>query len=181
MKKRSQSGSLDSTKKLALAALFSALCFILMYLGAAAVVFDLCAVTVSALVIIFAVIEIGGMYPWLIWAVSGTLCLLLLPDKYAALEFALYGGIYPILKALIEKLPRLLSWAVKICYFNAAFTLSAVIAKYIFGISDIGFELKIVSFALANVFFILSDICFTLLISSYYTKLRPRLRLGKRK
>lgn len=175
------SHSFQSTKKLALSALFAALCFITMYIGNIAVVFDLCSVTVSALIIIISVIEIKGMYPWLIWAVTSTLCLLILPDKYVALEFIMYGGIYPMIKSLLERLPIFAAWIAKILYFNAAFTLSVLIAKKVFLAADIGFELKGIAYICANIFFIISDICFTLLISSYIRTIRPRLKIGSRK
>ncbi len=179
--KKEKSKTAQNTEKLALAALFSALCFVLMYFGTVTVVFDLCAVTVSALIIIISVIEIKGMYPWLIWAVCGTLSLLILPDKYVALEFVMYGGIYPMLKSCFERFPKIISWIFKLLYFNIAFTASVYIAKYLFMTSDIGFELKTVAYILANFFFILSDICFSLLISIYIYKIRPRLKIGRKK
>lgn len=178
MKKSKQS---RNTEKLALASLFAALCFVLMYFGTVTVVFDLCAVTVSALIIIISVIEIGGMYPWLIWVVCGVLYLLILPDKYVALEFVLYGGIYPMLKSFFERFPKFVSWIFKLLYFNAAFTASVFVAKYVFAMSDIGFELKITAYLLANIFFIMSDVCFSLLISIYIYRIRPRLKLNRKK
>ena len=179
--KKKENKTLQNTKNLALAALFSALCFVLMYFGTVTMVLDLCAVTASALIIILAVIEIGGIYPWLIWAVTGVLCLLLLPDKYVALEFALYGGIYPMLKAFFERFPKIIAWLFKLLYFNIAFTVSVFIAKYLLAVSDIGFELKAVAYLCANAFFIISDICFSVMISTYFRTIRPRLRLNRKK
>lgn len=174
--KKKENKALQNTKKLALSSIFTALCFVVMYLGGLTQVLDLCAVVLSALVVIIAVIELGGMWPWLIWAVTSVLCIFFIPDKFIALEFVIFGGIYPMIKAWLEKFPAFISWSMKILYFNLAFTGAYFASTYIFGMRDVGFVLKMPAYLAANVFMILADVCFSLLISLYFAKLRPRIK-----
>ncbi len=178
--KKKENKVLENTKKLALSGIFTALCFVVMYVGGITQVFDLCAAVLSALVVIISVIELGGAWPWLIWAVTSFLCIFFIPDKFIALEFVLFGGFYPMVKAWLEKFPAFIAWGMKILYFNIAFTAAFLAATYIFGMWDLGFKLKIPVYVAANGFFILADVCFTLIISLYFAKLRPRIKKGSR-
>ncbi len=174
--KKKVNKTFENTKKLALASIFSALCFAAMYVGGLTQVFDLCAAVLSALVVIIAVIELSGIWPWLIWAVTSVLCIFFVPDKFIALEFVLFGGLYPMIKAALEKFPAFIAWSMKILYFNVVFTAAFFAATYIFGMRDVGFTLKMPTYLAANFFFILADVCFTLIISLYFEKLRPRIK-----
>ncbi|MBE6562168.1 MAG: hypothetical protein E7660_00360 [Ruminococcaceae bacterium] len=174
--KKKENKVLENTKKLALSGIFTALCFAVMYVGGITQVFDLCAAVIAALVVIISVIEIGGMWPWLIWGVASVLCLFFIPDKFIALEFILFGGLYPMVKAWLEKFPAFIAWSMKILYFNVVFSAAYLLATYLFGMRELGFTLKIPAYVAANGFFILADVCFTLIISVYFTKLRPRIK-----
>ena len=88
-----QTNNLSTTKSVALSGMFSALCFVVMYLAAVTEVLDLSGMVLCSMIMIVAVIEIGKYYPWLIWLVTGTLCILLIPKKDVALEFVMFGGI----------------------------------------------------------------------------------------
>lgn len=178
MNKR-ENKNFENTKKTALSGIITALCVVIMYVGSASGIGDLLAVSVSALLIVFAVIETGGIFPWLIWAVTGVICFFFLPDKYSALEFILFGGIYPMIKSRLERFPPFIAYAMKLLYFNLAFTASILIAKYLLTSIDIGFEVKIVSYIFANVFFIISDVWLSLMISVYMAKIRPKIKRSK--
>ena len=178
--KKKQSEKLSTTKSIALSGMMSALCFVVMYIAAVTEVLDLSGMVLCSMIIIVAVIEIGRYYPWLIWAVTGVLCMLLIPKKDVALEFVLFGGIYPMLKSYFEKLPTVLSWAVKILFFNAVFTGWFMLSKFIFMI-DVDLTLGVIAYLAANVFFVLSDIAFTMMISLYFSKIRKRLKIGRKK
>lgn len=166
-----------NTKKIALSAMLAALSFVLMYLGTLTGVFDLCAVTLGALGCAFAVIEIGGVWPWLIAAVTGVLSLLLLPEKFAALEYIVLGGIYPILKSYFERLPKIWAWVSKIVYFNVMLTAALLAAKYLMGVDEDWATFSAVVFVFANVFFVIFDIALTMFISVYVVRLRKRFKI----
>ena len=86
------------TKYLALSSVLSALGVILLYLGSILQLLDLTMVAIASLIVTFAVIEMKGRYPLMIWGVTSFLSLLLLPDKFGALCYFLLCGFYPILK-----------------------------------------------------------------------------------
>lgn len=178
--KKKQNRALERTKKLVLSAIFSAACFLLMYVGALTEVTDLCAVVICALIVIVAVIELRGMWPWMIWLVTSTLCLFLLPNPQISLEFVLFGGLYPMVKAFLEKYPLFIQWTLKLTFFNLAFAGTFYGSVYLFGFDNIGFKLNIIAFLLANIYFLISDFAFTMIISIYMVKIRPRLKLDKK-
>lgn len=165
-----------NVRRIAVSAMISALSFALMYIGTLAVVFDLCAVVLGAIGTAFAVIELRGAWPWLIAAVCSVLCLLLLPDKFAAVEYIILGGVYPIIKEYIERLPKLLQWPLKLVYFNALFTGGMLLAKYVMMINEDWVAFNIVIYALSNITFIVFDIALTVFISAYLTRFRKRMK-----
>ena len=175
MKKESK--TLILSRRLCIAGVLSALGFVIMYLGALSGVFDLCAVVVGALCCIFAVIELGGCWPWLVASVTGVLCLVLLPDKFAALEYIALGGLYPILKSHFEKLPRIFSWIAKLISLNVMLTACLLIAKYLMGIKDDWVAFSPIVYLLANGFFLLYDVALTKFISVYVFKVRNMLKI----
>ena len=92
------------TKYLTVSAMLCALSVIILSLGSLIEVLDITTAVLASLLCIYAVIEMGGAYPWLIWPVTSILALLLLPQKTPALFYALFAGFYPILKEKLEKL-----------------------------------------------------------------------------
>ena len=177
--KSKTSKSFEKARNLALSSLMAGACFAIMYVCSLTGVFDLCAVVICSMIVIVAVIEVGGIYPWLIWLVSGTLCMIFIPDKFAAMEFALFGGVYPMIKAYLERYPAFISWTLKLTFFNIVLTGAFYIAKFFFPGTDVGFTLGAGAYALGNIFFIMADITFSLLISMYFTKIRPRISKQK--
>ena len=114
----------NSTRYLAISAVLCALGVILLALGALFQVLDLSMAVLASLAVIFAVIELGGSYPYLIYAVTSVLAVLLVPVKTAPLAYVCFAGFYPIVKAKLEqRLPRWACYAVKILIFNVCFAL----------------------------------------------------------
>lgn len=159
-------------KKLAFAAILSALGVVLLYLGSVISVLDLTAVALGSLLIMLAVMEVGGVYPYLIWLVTGVLSLLLVPDKFGALVYFCFGGIYPILKAYYERIHPVLAWIVKVSTFNTMLILMVLMAKYVVGIKGTDLSFTIPLFALCNFTFVIYDIATTYLVTVYLVKFR---------
>lgn len=67
------------TKKLALCSMLSALGCALLLIGCVSDIFDLTFSCAASLIIVFAVIELKGPYPLLIYLVTGLVSLLILP------------------------------------------------------------------------------------------------------
>lgn len=77
-----------------------------------------------------AVISVGMGSGFLCWGGVSVLAFLLLPNKFSALLYAVLFGLYPMIKALIER-KRLkgIEYVLKLVFFNVAFTLVFVIMK----------------------------------------------------
>ena len=79
-------------------AMLSALGVVLLLIGSFVEVMDLSAAAIASLLCVFAVIEYGGASPWLIFAVTSVLSMVLLPTKTPALMYLAFFGYYPIIK-----------------------------------------------------------------------------------
>ncbi len=169
--------SFKKTLKLTVCAVLAGLSFVALYIGNITGVFDLCAVVVGALCIAFTMIEFGGVWPWLVAAVTSVLSMVLLPDKMVALEYIFLGGLYPILKYVFESRKKVLCWILKLCYFNISLTAVLLIAK-IFVPADESWQIfGVAAYILGNVFFVIYDYAMTTFISFYILRLRKKLKL----
>lgn len=124
------------TRKLAVSAMLSALGTVFLYIGSATNILDLTSVAIASLLIFFAVMEMGTPYQYLIYGVTSLLAVLLLPDKAAAVTYLLFGGIYPVFKAMFEKLHFVVAWILKFSYFNTALSLIIAVSVYVLHIDD---------------------------------------------
>jgi hypothetical protein len=165
-------------KKTALAALMSALGVVILYVGSIITVLDLTTIAIASLLIFVAVIELGGAYPWLMWAVTGILAMLLLPSKEAAMIYLLFGGPYPIFKSMFERLHPIVSWVLKFSFFNTSLLLIVTAVVYIIHVPDTDLGLGWLVFAAGNAVFLLYDVAATKLVTVYLVKLRRLLKLG---
>lgn len=170
MKKRSYA--------IAFSSVMTALCIILLFLGSVVTVLDLSCAALASMVIILAVIEIGGFYPWLIWLCTSILGLLLLPDKFGSLVFFLFAGYYPILKSFTERLPKAF-YFIKLIVFNLSLTLIIFSSKALLGLPDTEITYSVFTYLICNIVFVLYDIAMTRLITLYLFKLRRRFKFFK--
>ncbi|MBQ7835769.1 MAG: hypothetical protein IJ389_00770 [Clostridia bacterium] len=169
--------SFKNTLKLTLCAVLAGLSFVAMYLGNITGVFDLCAVVVGALCMAFAVIEFGGVWPWLVCFVTSVLSLVLLPDKMVALEYIFLGGIYPILKRVFENRGRIISLILKAVYCNVALTVVIVLIKFVFVTAESSAMIVWLIYLIGNAFFFIFDYSLTTFITFYLLRLRKKLRI----
>ena len=133
--------------------------------------------------VVFAVNEIiGKKWALGVFFVTSFISFILLTDKEAALNYTLFFGYYPLLKPLYEKLPKVLSWGVKVLTFNVALTAIGLIVTFVFKLpfldEDMG-KFTIPIFAvLFNIVFIMYDIMFTVFktrLTPLFTKLKNKL------
>jgi len=181
----------NSTKKIALSAVLSALSIVFLLLGSLIDVLDLSSAVFAGFVIVIAVIELQGSYPVMMYFVISILSVLVLPNKYPAVFFIFFGGFYPIFKAYIERFHYVVAWVVKFSLFNTflAFMILAVnflIEKELLPpFNDLdntnSFEIfgnfKIIVFIVANFVFLLYDIAMTRIINLYIVKIRKLIGL----
>lgn len=166
-----------NTLKLTISAIIAGLSFVCLYLGTVTGVFDLCAVVVGAVCIAFAVIEFGGMWPWLVCAVTSVLSFVLLPDKMVGFEYLFLGGVYPILKYYFEGKKPVVSWIFKFLYFNVALTVTLLVAKFVFPNDEAWQIMGVAAYFLGNIFFAIYDYALTTFISFYFRVLRKKLKI----
>lgn len=169
----------DKTRRIAVSSVLSALGVVMLYLGSMVEVLDISMAVIASLICVFAVIEYGKGYPWLIFTVTALLSLLLLPNKTPAAMYAVFFGFYPIIKEKLERLPRALSWVLKEVIFNVAFAVIALLTVFLFTVGeiDVGLPYIIGIVFLGELTFVLYDIAMTRLISLYIYKLRKRFRI----
>ena len=151
---------------------------VIMALGAVIEVVDLTVCAIASLIIVFIYLEVGSPYTWLTWICTSLATFLIFPGKPIWLNYFLVFGIYPLLKAYIEKLPKLLWIIVKLVYANAIVVAMFFLTELIFGVpffeKDI-LWLKIVLVAVINVAFIAYDLFITVSVKLYYAKVRPKI------
>ena len=163
------------TKNLTICAMLCALGVILMTVGAFIEVLDLSTAALASLLCIFVVIEIGGGYPWAVWAATSLLSLLLLPQKTPAIFYALFLGYYPVLKAYFERLPQWISWVLKLVTFHASLGLIYLCLKLFIPIAleELGQSwLLLGTYGLALLCFIVYDFALAKLLTAYLYSFR---------
>ena len=168
-------------KYLTVSAMLCALGVIVLGLGAVIEVIDLTVAVIASLLTVYAIIEMGGAYPWLIWAVTSIIALLFLPLKTPVLFYALLTGYYPIIKQKIERrFARIPAWSIK-------FGVLAVSIGIIWGTAQLflpdlmespnGWIAIVAALVLAVLAFVLYDICLTRLITLYFVRWQKRFRI----
>ncbi len=157
--------------------MLSALGVVLLLLGSFVEVMDIAMAALASLLCIFAVVEYGGAAPWLVYAVTGILSLILLPNKTPAAMYVVFLGYYPIIKEKLEMLKKPISWLLKELIFNASLVALLLIVKFLLmpTVSD-PWWLYAAVVVLAEAVFILYDIALTRLITFYLIKLRHRFK-----
>ena len=169
---------MNKTRVLALCSVFSALGVIILYLGALIEVLDLSMAVVASLLVIIAVIELGGIYPWLIYAVTSVLSLLLLPNKFGAVVYFAFAGFYPILKERLERVPGLVCLVLKLVIFNLCMLAMYGVACALSLVINAEAALWMIGVTL-NLLFVVYDIALTRLIGTYLRVWRKKLKIEK--
>ena len=184
-------GVSDRTKKLALGAMLAAMGVVMLAIGGLIEVLDLSMAALASFFCIFAVIEMGKGYPVMVYATTGVLAVLIMPQWLSGWFYLLFFGYYPIVKEKLERLPRAVAWILKLLVFNVAITVYAVICYFLFfgelelimnefstlfGGMNIGGVLIAIVYAILNLVFVMYDFALTRLISLYLTRFRRRFR-----
>ncbi len=167
----------QSIKKTVLSAVFSAISVVILWLGGLLGDLDLTFTAFASLVVVLALIEMGVKYALFVYAVTSALCLILFPTYFVTPMYILCVGIYPILKYLLEKLPRALSYLLKLVFVNAMLLLLIFLGRRLFGVEEDA-ALWIV-LILGNVAFLLFDYAVAGLSVIYEGKIRKMLGIQK--
>lgn len=167
------------TRRLALSAMLCALGVVILYLGALIEVLDLSLAAVASLITVFAVIELGGWWHWLIYGVTGALALILLPQKFGAAVYVLFTGWFPIAKRWAERrFPRLLAFLLKLAAFNLSL-LAAYGVTRVIGIPVLIDTAVYLAVGFLEVTYLLYDLVLTRLIMLYVYRFREKLKIHR--
>ena len=161
----------------------------LLYVGSFIEVLDLSAAALASFCCLFAVIEFGGVYPWLIFAVTGILSVILAPYATGGWFYILFFGYYPIVKDKLQKLKAPIAWTLKLLLLNTAIALCLTIACFLFyggdfyntllltfGDENWGIYAVIGTYLLLNFTFVVYDIALNRLVVFYYVKIRNKFK-----
>ena len=170
---------MSSTKKLTLSAVTVALGAVVMTVGAFFEVLDLTTCCFASLLVMFVYMEIGSPYTWIVWICTSLAVFLIAPAKFVWAEYLFIFGIYPILKAYIERLPRKLWILMKAVFFALVVGGAILVCEILLGVPFFEVEatwLKVGAIALIAVAAAAYDMFLTVMIRFYIFKLRPRIK-----
>lgn len=157
----------------ALCGILCAAAMVIMLLGSLISALDLSAAVAAGLTVAVAVIECGMGWAAGLYTATSVLSLVLLPAKTPGLFYAIIGGIYPIIKAYIERIKNTaVQWAVKLVGFNVFFTVLIRVGRSVLFIED---PIKWYVYLLGNAAFVLYDIAFSRMAMLYVKKIRRRI------
>ena len=171
-----------NTYRIAFCSMMAALGTAIMLTGGLIPVFTYCSPIIAAVLLAVVKDEEGSGSAWLVWAVTGTLSLMMGIDKEAAF-FYVFLAWYPILKQRFDAIgSRALRFIAKLAVFSAAVAAMYSLTCYVLGIDEI-----INSFSASrwiNIGFLAGMVLCMLLydkalngiICMYRVKIRPRLK-----
>ena len=168
------------TKYMVVSAMLSALGVIFLSLGSLIEVLDISVAVIASFLCIYAVIEIGGIYPWLIWATTSVLAMILPLQKTPVIFYACFAGFYPILKEKLEKHPTRVALPIKLIVFHASLLLMYAGMKLFAPEALEGNEfgwILLAAYAVSLVVFFLYDFALTRLITLYLYRFRNRFKI----
>ena len=156
----------------------AALGVVFLTFGSLVEVLDLSMAAIASLTVVFAVVELRGKYPILVYFVTSLLAFLLLPSKTPVLFYAGFVGYYPMLKALFEgRFSVPVAWLLKFLCFFVGTSLTVGLGVAILFPQGLVWQARylVLLLPLAFVFWIY-DLAFTRLITFYVVRLRHRFR-----
>ena len=170
------------SRMVALGGILSALCVLILYFGSLLPGYALVSAAVAGLLPAAGVLAGSGVRRYslagAIFAVSGLLSLLLLPQKAAAIWYLLFFGYYSIVKSAAEQLRcRSLEWTVKLGVYSAAFwLLRAILGAGFLGLQH-AFSAWLL-YLLGIPILLLYDVGFSRLIGIYLRRVQRRKGSG---
>lgn len=156
-------------------AILGALAVVLVYLACLAPTGQWGIVAAAGLLPAAAVVSVGLKAGFLCWAGAAILALLLAPDKFCALLFAVLFGLYPMVKSLAEGLRKKpVEYLLKLAFFNAAFTVLylTMAAAMLGSLPEILGSSVWVLYLAANAVFLAYDYGFGKLIGVYIARVQ---------
>jgi hypothetical protein len=171
-----------TARRITISAVLTALTVVFLFIGNVFPAGRLALIAVASLFVTAAVIEAGFGAAAFVFAGGAVLGALILPDKTAALLYALFFGYYPIVKSLAERIgAAVLAWAVKLAAFNASLTAVWFLFRALLFKPDYLDWSELIVYAAGNAAFVLYDIGLTKLISLYIARISKNIKKDGRR
>lgn len=130
----------------------------------------------SSFFVSIAIIEGGIRAGWIFYAATAILGSIIVPDKISIVPYALFFGVYGIIKFYIEKLNRIvIEYVLKVVFFNACAAIIILAAQSLF---EAGLTSRFPWVALViagEIIFLVYDFVYTLFINYYRDRLRAKI------
>lgn len=147
----------DQTRKIAVCGMMTAVCTVLMLLGAVLELGIYAAPMFAGLSLVPLGEKWGRKYQALVWIAVSVLSFLLVPNIEESLIFFGLFGWYPILRPTLQKLPRLLRIFAKLLLFNITVVAIESLVMFLLVPESMEFGFLLVLLAASNVVFLLYD------------------------
>ena len=153
----------------------SALSVVILLLGSFLDVFDITAVVLASFLVLIAREEMG--YRSLaIYAVTGAIAILILPNKLVGIEYVIIA-IYPVIKPLIDKQSVSVKWMLKVVYDLAAALGIVLVMKIFMPDSPLYWDAALTAGFI--LIFFLYDVLLFRFVMYYRFKLRHKLKIDR--
>lgn len=170
--------------KVALGAIFMALCTIIM---ASTSIFPFGSFAfpgVAGVLLVIISLELNKKWALTVYLGVLLLSIFLTGDHTAIISFAVLFGYYPILKEIIEKIRKpLIEWIIKIVVFNVAVIVGVGLTILFFGLETLLSEYSgfgtigiIIFYFICNIVFVVYDLALSRLITFFIIKVLPMLK-----
>ena len=172
-----------ASKKITVSAALIAMGTVLLTLGGIFGVLELSCGAVASLLVVFACIEIGSPYSYLVWLGTSLLCAIFFPASTVWGTYLLAFGLYPIVKGLIERSKRPFWLPLKLVFAVFATVALMMLERLVFGVPlfDVEFAwLRYILYVCMVFALFLYDYFLTVMIRVYFLRYRKLfLRLLK--
>lgn len=148
---------MKKTKAIALGGIMSAMCVVIMLLGAVIGVGVYVAPMIAGICLIPTGKKYGIKYHISLWAIVSILSLLIVPDVEEGLMFLCLFGFYPIVYPYFQRLTKFPRIIVKLAYFNAVVIAIEYLIITFFVPETLGLPMALALIAIGNVTFLLYD------------------------
>ena len=146
-----------SAKRMATCSMMAALCVVLMVLGAILELGMYACPLFAGLCFIPIGQKYGRKYHITLYVASSILCFLMVPNMEENLMFAGLFGWYPIVRPVLQKLPKVIRWICKLAIFNVVVIAIEWLVMTILVPEAIGGTLLWVLLILGNITFLAYD------------------------
>lgn len=165
--------------KISVCGVLAALSFVLLSIGSLIEALDFSVVLIASFPILFCVVEMGSKYALLTWATTALVSFLLLPgSRFPALVYLLFGGIYPVLKPLFDKIKKPLRILPKLGFMAVDFTVIYLLSAWMFPSNEEFETVFFIAFALLTLItFLVYDLLLEKITVMYFWKWRKMLRI----